>query len=189
MTIARNVFETRPRLPNPLGFVARVRLATRRRPSWWRDDWDDQVVFLVVALAWTAWTWRRDKQVKQRLADVVVPNGIAVTVCCFVLARQRTRNHAWHEASASLGEVSRALTAQRLEGGTGLPEHLPELQASVESLALQSSERDEQIATLKQEVVSLRKQVGRLDIWFGCAVIAAILLALAAAAIWVVHSH
>src|ERR1700679_2770603 len=133
MTVARNVFDARPRLPSPSGFVAQVRLATRLRPSWWRDDWDDQVAFLVVALIWTAWTWRRDKQVKQRLADVVVPNGIAVTALCFVLARQRIRSTAWHQASASLGEVSRALAAQRLEGVTGPTEQLPELHASVES--------------------------------------------------------
>jgi hypothetical protein len=189
MTIARNVFETRARLPNPSGLVARIRLAARSRPSWWRDEWDDQVVFLVVALVWTAWTWRRDKQVKQRLADVVVPNGIAVTVFCFVLARQRTRSHAWHAASASLGEVSRALTAQRLEGGTTSPEQLPELQASVESLALQSSERDEQLATLNEQVVTLRRQVGRLDIWFVCATIALVVIAVAAVAVWIVHSH
>ena len=189
MTIVRNVFETRPRLPNPSGLIARVRLATRRRPSWWRDEWDDQVLFLVVALMWTAWTWRRDNQVKQRLADVVVPNGIAVTVLCFVLARQRARSQSWHEASASLSEVSRALTAQRLETAPARSDALPELQASVASLAKRTSDRDEQIVTLNEQVGTLNKRVARRDTWFAAAAIVVVVLVVAAAVVLIVRSH
>jgi hypothetical protein len=176
-------------LPNPSGLFARVRLATRRRPSWWRDEWDDQVLFLAVALIWTAWTWRRDNQVKQRLADVVVPNGIAVTVVCFVLARQRARSQSWHEASASLSEVSRALTAQRLETAPARTDALPELQASVASLTKQTSDRDEQIVTLNEQVGTLNKQVARLDTWFAAAAIVVVVLVVAAAVVLIVRSH
>jgi hypothetical protein len=189
VTIVRNVFETRPRLPNPSGLFARVRLATRHRPSWWRDEWDDQALFLAVALIWTAWTWRRDKQVKQRLADVVVPNGIAVTVLCFVLARQRARSQSWHEASASLGEVSRALTAQRLEGAPARGDALPELQASVASLTKQTSDRDEQLVTLNEQVGTLDKQVARLNTSFAAVALVVVVLAAAAAIVLIVRSH
>jgi hypothetical protein len=189
VTIVRNVFETRPRLPNPSGLYARARLATRHRPTWWRDEWDDQVLFLAVAVIWTAWTWRRDEQVKQRLADVVVPNGIAVTLACFVLARQRARTQSWHEASASLGEVSRALTAQRLEGAPARGDALPVLQASVTSLAKRTSDRDEQLVTLNEQFGTLNKRVVRLHTWFVGAGIAVVVLVLAAAAVWIVHSH
>jgi hypothetical protein len=189
VTIVRNVFETRPRLPNPSGLFARARLATRHRPSWWRDEWDDQVLFLAVALIWTAWTWRRDKQVKQRLADVVVPNGIAVTVLCFVLARQRARTQSWHEASASLGEVSRALTAQRLEGAPARGDALPELQASVASLTKQTSDRDEQLVTLNEQVGTLDKRVARLGTSFAAAALVVVVLAASAAIVLIVRSH
>ena len=115
MTVVRGVFGSRPSIAGVPSLVSRMRLAARRRPSWWRDGWDDQLFFVAVALVWTAWTWRRDKQIKQRLADVAVPNGIAVTALCFVLARQRSNARAWRRASGSLSEISRAMTAQRLE--------------------------------------------------------------------------
>jgi hypothetical protein len=189
MTVVRNVFDSRPRLPDAGGLVARIRLAAQRRPTWWRDEWDDQFMFLVVALIWSAWQWRRDNQVKQRLADVAVPNGLAMTVVCFVLARQRSRSQAWHEASASLSEVSRALTAQRLEGPPAVPDHIPELQASIDSLATQNAERDQQIAGLNEQVVTLKKQLVRLDAWFAGTAIAVVIVAVAAVAVWIVTSR
>jgi hypothetical protein len=193
MTVVRNVFEARPRFSSTPSLVARARLAARQRPSWWRDEWDDQVLFLAVALIWTAWTWRRDKYVKQRLADVAVPNGIVVTVVCFVVARQRARNQEWRKASASLSEVSRALTAERLEGLTapsiGSPDQLPAFQASVDSLTKQASERDERLVTLNDQVVTLTRQLMGLSSWLAGTAIAVVILAVAAAAVWIVSSH
>ena len=144
---------------------------------------------MAAALIWTAWTWRRDKQVKQRLADVVVPNGIAVTVLCFVLARQRARSQSWHAASASLSEVSRVLTAQRLETAPARSDELPELHASVASLAKQTADRDEQLVTLNEQVGTLNRQVVHLHTWFVGAGLAVVVLVLAAAAVWIVRSN
>lgn len=196
MTVVRSVFDSRPHLPDAGGLLARVRLAAQRRPTWWRDEWDDQFVFLVVALIWSAWRWRRDNQVKQRLADVAVPNGLAVTVVCFVLARQRTRSQAWHEANASLSEVSRALTAQRLEGTPVVPDHIPQPQASADALTTQTSERDqqigafsEQVVTLNQQVVTLKQQLGRLNALLATTVIAVVIGAVAVLAVWIIRSH
>lgn len=113
---------------------------------------------LLTALGWVIilGTWLRDREVKQRLADVEVPNGIQLPLMMFLVAAKRERSRQWAKAGESVNEMARVLATRMVEGDER-QRQLVDLQASLERLARDSSGREQQLVTLQQSLEGLTR--------------------------------
>lgn len=126
-------------------------------PEWWERG-AEPVDRLIEAVGWVTIvaTWRKERVVKQRLADVEVPNGIQLPVLLFLLSAKRLRSRQWAEAGKSLNELGESL-AKRMIATDERQQQLVDLQASLERLAQSSSDREETLVALQLSVTRYTK--------------------------------
>jgi hypothetical protein len=82
--------------------------------SQWKPERIDR---LLEAFGWAIvlGTWMKDREVKRRLADVEVPNGIQLPVLLFLLSAKRQRDRSWVEAGKSMNELAEVLAKRMVE--------------------------------------------------------------------------
>ena len=132
--------------------------------EWWERG-AEPVDRLIEAVGWVIIlaTWRKERVVKQRLADVEVPNGIQLPVLLFLLSGKRQRSRQWAEAGKSLNELGESL-AKRMIATDERQQQLVDLQGSLERLAQSSSEREETLVALQLSVTRYTKWLLMLTI-------------------------
>ena len=111
----------------------------------WKPEHTDRLLE-VLGFASALGTWVKDRQVKQCLADVEVPNGIQLPVLLFLLSGKRQRERSWIEAGKSMNEVAEVL-AKRMVESDERQNQLLDLQVSLENLAQDGTVLQESIKT------------------------------------------
>lgn len=139
-------------------------MPSRRFPSWRPDRAD----LILVAVSWLLliWTWIREGEVRQRLADVKVPNGILLPVVWSAVVRQRRTDRAIKEFAATTSEFGTFL-GTRMRQSDARSKQLLELQASLEGLALASDVRDAHLLELQDSIAQLTRWLVVLTIVLG----------------------
>lgn len=108
----------------------------------------------VLGFAIVLGTWLKDREVKQRLADVEVPNGIQLPVLLFLLSAKRQRDRSWVEAGESMNEVAEAL-AKRMVESDERQKQLLDLEVSLENLAQEGRVLQESIRRYTKWLLAL----------------------------------
>jgi hypothetical protein len=128
----------------------------------WKPEHTDRLVE-VLGFAIVLGTWVKDRKVKQRLADVEVPNGIQLPVLLFLLSAKRQRERSWAEAGKSMTELAEVL-AKRMVESDERQKQLLDLQVSLENLARDGKVLQASIKTYTKWLLALTVVVALIGV-------------------------